>query len=69
MVKLDDSSLTPDQLSAVEKRARKLLDRASVWRRFPTPINDILEAARAPDRSSQRLRSRRYFGLHKKQNG
>jgi Zn-dependent peptidase ImmA (M78 family) len=46
VVKPDDSSLTPDQLQAVEKRARKLLDRASVWQRFPTPINDILEAAK-----------------------
>jgi Zn-dependent peptidase ImmA (M78 family) len=46
VVKPDDSSLTPDQLRAVEKRARQLLDRASVWQRFPTPINDILEAAK-----------------------
>lgn len=46
MAKPDDSSLTPDQLRAVEKRARQLLDRASVWERFPTPINDILAAAK-----------------------
>ena len=45
MAKPDDSSLNPDQLSAVEKRARQLLDRASVWERFPTPIGDILAAA------------------------
>ena len=46
MVKPDDSSLDPDQLRAVEKRARQLLDRASVWERFPTPIEDILAAAK-----------------------
>ncbi len=46
MAKSDDSSLDPDQLRAVEKRARQLLDRASVWERFPTPIEDILAAAK-----------------------
>jgi Zn-dependent peptidase ImmA (M78 family) len=45
VAKSDDSSLNPDQLRAVEKRARQLLDRASVWERFPTPIEDILAAA------------------------
>ena len=46
MAKADDSSLTPDQLRSVEKRAKQLLDRACVWERFPTPIGDILEAAK-----------------------
>ena len=46
MTKPDDSSLSPDQLRAVEERARKLLDRASAWDRFPTPVADILAAAR-----------------------
>jgi Zn-dependent peptidase ImmA (M78 family) len=46
VVKPDDSSLDRDQLRAVEKRARQLLDRASVWERFPTPIEDILAAAK-----------------------
>jgi Zn-dependent peptidase ImmA (M78 family) len=46
VAKPDDSSLTPDQLRAVVKRARQLLDRASVWERYPTPIADILEAAK-----------------------
>jgi hypothetical protein len=45
MTKADDSSLDPDALRAVEERARKLLDRASVWDRYPTPIEDILVAA------------------------
>lgn len=52
MTKPDDSSLSADELRAVEKRARKILDRASAWDRFPTPIEDILAAARlkvAPD--------------------
>ncbi|MDR3410742.1 MAG: ImmA/IrrE family metallo-endopeptidase [Formivibrio sp.] len=45
MTKADDSSLDPDQRRAVEQRAHKLLDRASAWQRFPTPIEDILAAA------------------------
>lgn len=45
MAKSDDSSLDPDELRAVEERARKLLDRASAWDRFPTPIDDILATA------------------------
>lgn len=45
MAKPDDSRLDPEGLRAVEKRARRLLDRASAWDRFPTPIEDILAAA------------------------
>jgi len=45
VTKPDDSSLDPDDLRAVEGRARKLLDRASAWDRFPVPIDDILAAA------------------------
>lgn len=45
MTKPDDSTLDPDGLRAVEERARKLLDRASAWDRFPTPIEDIVAAA------------------------
>jgi hypothetical protein len=41
----DDSSLDPDQRRAVEERAKSLLDRASAWNRFPTPIDDLLDAA------------------------
>lgn len=46
MAKSDDSSLDPSQRRAVEERARKLLDRASAWNRFPTPTADILVAAK-----------------------
>ena len=46
MTKPDDSTLDPDALRAVEERARKLLDRSSAWDRFPTPIEDILVAAK-----------------------
>jgi hypothetical protein len=42
----DDSSLDQHDLHAVEERARKLLDRANAWDRFPTPLEDILAAAR-----------------------
>ncbi len=45
MTKSDDSRLDPDSLRAVEERARKLLDRSCAWERFPTPIEDILQAA------------------------
>lgn len=45
MTKPDDSNLDPEALRAVEERARKLLDRASAWNQYPTPIEDILAAA------------------------
>lgn len=45
MTKPDDSSLDPGDRRAVEERARRLLDRASAWDRFPTPIEDIVAAA------------------------
>lgn len=45
MTKADDSSLDPEDLHAVEQRARNLLDRASAWDRFPVPLDDILAAA------------------------
>ncbi len=46
MIKPDDSSLDPSELRAVEEKAKKLLDRASAWGTLPTPIEDILAAAR-----------------------
>lgn len=45
MTKSDDSSLAPDDLRAVEDRARSLLNRAEAWDRYPVPIDDILTAA------------------------
>ncbi len=45
MMKPDDSHLDPDELRAVEGRAHKLLDRASAWNRFPTPVSDLVSAA------------------------
>jgi hypothetical protein len=41
----DDSTLDAEQLRTVEARARNILDRASAWDRFPTPVEDILAAA------------------------
>lgn len=46
MPKSDDSSLKPEELHAVEERARLLLDRADAWDRFPIPIDDLLGAAK-----------------------
>lgn len=45
-MKPDDSSLQSFERDAVERQARNLLDRASVWGRFPTPVDDILGAAK-----------------------
>jgi hypothetical protein len=46
VAKADDSSLDPEQLGAVQLAARRALDRATGWGVFPTPIPDILEAAK-----------------------
>lgn len=46
MVKPDDSSLDPKAQSAVEERARRILDRAAAWARFPTPVDDIVKSAK-----------------------
>lgn len=46
MTKPDDSSLEPHELAAVEARARQLLDRAAAWDRLPTPVDDIVAAAK-----------------------
>ena len=46
MTKPDDSTLHAADLKAVETRARLSLDRAAAWGRFPTPVDDILSAAK-----------------------
>ncbi|MGJ7531263.1 ImmA/IrrE family metallo-endopeptidase [Variovorax sp. GB1P17] len=46
MRKEDDSSLLPVELRAVEERARQSLDKAAAWGRFPTPVDDIVSAAK-----------------------
>jgi Zn-dependent peptidase ImmA (M78 family) len=46
MIKPDDRTLTPEDLRIIEKRARDILNRAAAWNRFPTPVEDILAAAR-----------------------
>lgn len=45
-MKADDSSLTASQLHAVEARATLLLNKAAAWGRFPTPVDDLLNAAK-----------------------
>jgi hypothetical protein len=45
VAKADDSSLDPEQLSAVQSAARRALDRASAWGVYPTPTPLILQAA------------------------
>ncbi len=46
MRKEDDSSLRPAELRAVEERARQSLNKAGAWGRFPTPVDDIVSAAK-----------------------
>lgn len=46
MTKPDDSTLHAADLKAVEARARLSLDKAAAWGRFPTPVDDILSAAK-----------------------
>lgn len=46
MVKADDSTLTYADRLFVEERARDLLERADAWGMIPTPIEDILAAAK-----------------------
>ena len=46
MKKPDDSSLALANLSKVEAQARQSLDKAAAWGRFPTPVDDILAAAK-----------------------
>lgn len=46
MRKPDDSSLDLQSLQAVQSRARQSLDKAAAWGRFPTPVDDILLAAK-----------------------
>lgn len=45
MIRPDDSRLSAEDLRVIERRARDILNRASAWNRFPTPIDDILAAA------------------------
>lgn len=45
-MKPDDSSLQSFELAAVERQAQDLLNRASACGRFPTPVDDILSAAK-----------------------
>ncbi len=46
MIKPDDSTLSAADLSVVEARAKLSLDKAAAWGRFPTPVDDILSAAK-----------------------
>lgn len=45
-MKPDDSSLQSFELAAVERQAHDILNRAAAWGRFPTPVEDILGAAK-----------------------
>jgi hypothetical protein len=46
VTKPDDGTLTPDQLRNVEKHADRLLKEAGAYGRFPTPLADIIAAAK-----------------------
>lgn len=46
MIRPDDSTLSAEDRAAVERRASELLHRANAWGRFPTPVDDLLAAAK-----------------------
>ena len=46
MIKPDDSSLTAEQYKTVHKSAIDLLNKSEAWGRLPTPINDLMTAAK-----------------------
>ena len=46
MTRPDDSILTPEQLATVRRHADRLLRDAAALNRFPTPIDDIMAAAK-----------------------
>lgn len=46
MTRPDDSSLEASDREKVEARAKLSLDKADAWGRFPTPVDDILSAAK-----------------------
>ena len=46
MTRPDDSSLSPSEYAAVQKAARAVLDKTSAWGRFPTPISEVMDAAK-----------------------
>jgi len=46
MTRPDDGTLTRDQLANVQRHADRLLRDASAYGRFPTPIDDLMAAAK-----------------------
>jgi len=44
-VKPDDSSLASEQFTTVHRSALDLLNRGAAWGRFPTPVDDLMDAA------------------------
>ena len=46
MKQRDDSSLSPDQYRNVRREAEQILHKASAIGRFPTPLGDIMDAAK-----------------------
>lgn len=67
-MKPDDSSLTASEYAAIHRAATDLLNKASAWDRLPTPVPDLLSAAKlrvAPMSAfdpRQLLRHAREFG-------
>lgn len=45
-MKPDDSSLSPSEYAAIHRAATDLLNKASAWDRLPTPVPDLLGAAK-----------------------
>lgn len=49
MPRPDDSSLTPSQLARIQKEARRALEEASVLGVLPTPVEQVMAAARVQE--------------------
>lgn len=45
-MKPDDSSLSPSEYAAIHRAATDLLNKANAWDRLPTPVPDLLGAAK-----------------------
>lgn len=46
MRKTDDSSLTPDQYETIRREARRVLEKAGTWGKFPTHVPSVLAEAK-----------------------
>lgn len=46
MIRPDDQTVSTSEMAAIRKEADRLLRAASAYGRFPTPVEDIIAAAK-----------------------